>query len=95
MKLKPSRDKVGVREGPKLDGIGNVVRKGDERNPFATLARGLNPQGEKRRRPMADTLGATPPRDGPFAMAAADIAVQKPPRARQRRSRSASTTWLR
>lgn len=95
MELKPSNDKLNVRDRVKLDGTGNPIKKGDERNPFAQIARGIEQRGGKRRRPFSDTLGATPPRDGPFAMAAADVAAQKPPRTRKRRSKSASTTWLR
>lgn len=95
MELKPSRDKTGKK--PQLDGIGNSVLPEDHKNPFATIARGLAPGGGngKRRRPFADTLGATPPRDGPFAQGAADIAVQKPPRTRQKRNTDAggSLPW--
>lgn len=88
MELKPSRDKAGLK--PRLDGMGRPVRPEDTRNPFAALARGLNPQvGNRRRRPFADTLGATPPRDGPFGLSATDVAIQKPPKGRQRRRRSA------
>lgn len=83
MDLKPSQDKQAKR--PKLDGMGREVRPGDERNPFASLARGTNQQGAKRRRWASDTLGATPPRDGPFSPGAADVAATKPPKARQRR----------
>lgn len=94
MELKPSRDKAGLR--PRLDGMGRRVAKGDEKNPFAQLARGMDaPTRNQRKRPFADTLGATPPRDGPFSMGAADIAVQKPPKGRLKRKKNAGTTWLR
>ena len=87
MELKPTRDKAGLQS--RLDGLGNPVRSTDYKNPFAHLARGIEPHGAKRRRMASDTLGATPPRDGPFAAAAADVAVQRPPRARQRQQRIA------
>ena len=94
MELKPSRDKPQGRQ--KLDGVGNPVAKGDERNPFAALGRGINPgAGNRRRRPFADTLGATPPRDGPFSMSAKDVAVQKPPKGRKKRKRDAQLPWMR
>ena len=94
MELKPSRDKTGLRS--RLDGMGRPVAKGDERNPFAQLARGMDqPRRQQRKRPFADTLGATPPRDGPFSMSAADIAVQKPPKGRQKRKKNAGLPFLR
>ena len=89
MELKPSRDKQGSRKPVKLDGMGRPIAPGDERNPFAQLAKGVdprNPTAMKRRRWAADTLGATPPRDGPFSLGAADVAVTKPPRTRRRRN---------
>lgn len=94
MELKPTGKKAGFR--PRLDGMGRPVAKGDEKNPFAQLARGLDrPRDKRRKRPFADTLGATPPRDGPFSVSAADIAVQKPPRGRQKRKRHASLPFMR
>lgn len=93
MELKPSRDRAAAK--PLLDGAGRPVVKGDERNPFAALARGMIPAGNRRKRPFADTLGATPPRDGPFSMGAQDVAVQKPPKGRQRRKKSAQLPFLR
>jgi hypothetical protein len=95
LELKPSQDKQSPRKKVKLDGVGNRLSEEAEKNPFYTIGRGMESRGTRRRRPMADTLGATPPRDGPFAMGAADIAVQKPPKGRQRRTKSAGTTWLR
>lgn len=94
MELKPTRDKAGLR--PRLDGVGRPVSKEDHRNPFAQLARGLDqPRRQQRKRPFADTLGATPPRDGPFAISATDVAVQKPPKGRQMRKKSAGLPFLR
>ena len=84
VELKPSRDKSQYR--PRLDGVGNRLSEGEYKNPWATLARGLRPAGAKRHRPMADTLGATPPRDGPWSLPAADVAIAKPPKARSRRA---------
>lgn len=82
MELKPSKDKM------KLDGFGRPLARADTKNPFATIARGIDsPVNMKRRRFAADTLGATPPRDGPFAASAADVAVAKPPRTRARQQR--------
>lgn len=86
MELKPSRHKAPVK--PQLDGLGNKLRPEDSRNPWASLARGLAPRGGKRRRFAAETLGATPPRDGPFSAGAAGIAVAAPPRTRKQRSRA-------
>lgn len=94
MELKPSRDKAGPR--PRLDGAGRPVLRGDEKNPFAALARGMDrPARNQRKRPFADTLGATPPRDGPFSISATDVAVQKPPRGRQKRKRNAGLPFMR
>src|SRR5262245_38562445 len=93
MELKPSRDRA--RTKVKLDGAGRPVVKGDERNPFAALARGINPRGvERRRRPFADTLGATPARDGPFSVPAAGIAAVNPPKGRKRRGADPTVPWL-
>lgn len=86
MKLQPSKDKAG----PQLNGVGQTLAPGETRNPWATLARGTAPQGAKRRRPFADTLGATPPRDGPFSMGASDVALDSPPKTRTKRSRTPS-----
>lgn len=101
MELKPSRDKM------KLDGFGRPLGKSDTKNPFASIARGMEAglgpglgqlpspqQGSKRRRIGADTLGATPPRDGPWAIPAADVAVAKPPRARSRQQRIANAPGM-
>lgn len=88
MELKPSRDKM------KLDGFGRPLGKQDSKNPFATIAKGLDAKGVKRSRFAADTLGATPPRDGAFAPAAADVAVAKPPKARTRQQRIANAPGL-
>lgn len=86
MELKPTGKKVKVR----YDGLGNVLREEDGNNPWATSSRGINPAvSGKRRRWAADTLGATPPRDGPFSLAAEDVAIQKPPKTRSRRRASA------
>lgn len=85
MELKPSRDKLGSRKPVKLDGMGRGLGPGEHKNPFASLAKGLEPRGAKRRRWASDTLGATPPRDGPFSLGAADVAVTKPPKGRARR----------
>lgn len=85
MELKPTRDKLGSRKAVKLDGMGRPLAEDEHKNPFASLAKGLGPRGDKRRRWASDTLGATPPRDGPFAAGAADVAVTKPPRGRARR----------
>jgi hypothetical protein len=93
MKLKPSGDRQQL-ISPKLDGMGRPVAKEDMRNPFAQLARGLNPSSGRKRRPFADTLGATPARDGPFSLGAADVAAQKPPRGRQKRKKSAGLPFL-
>lgn len=93
MELKPSRSKAGVKT--RLDGMGRPVEKEDMRNPFAQLARGMDaPKRVQRKRPFADTLGATPPRDGPFSMSAQDVAVQKPPRGRQKRKRNAGLPFI-
>lgn len=82
MELKPSRQKQ------RLDGFGRPLARSDTKNPFASLARGVEtPVGAKRRRFASDTLGATPPRDGPFALGAADVAAAKPPRTRARQGR--------
>lgn len=97
MELKPSKDKLGTRRRVVMDGIGGTVLAEDSRNPWATLARGISPgQGQtgKRRRWTADTLGATPPRDGPFQYGAADVAIQKPPKTRQRRNANAGLGGL-
>jgi hypothetical protein len=40
----------------------------------------------RRRRWSADTKGATPPRDGPFAPAAGTVAKEMPPQTRRRRT---------
>lgn len=86
MELKPTKDKVKLR----YDGLGNVINEEDGKNPWATSSRGINPaQSGKRRRWSSDTLGATPPRDGPFSLAAEDVAIQKPPKTRSRRRASA------
>ena len=86
MKLQPAKDKQKI-DGV-LDGVGGVIPNEDSKNPWATLARGLDPNGStgKRRRWASDTLGATPPRDGPWATAAADVAIQKPPKTRAKRN---------
>lgn len=66
-------------------------------NPWEAIGKNVgSPTSNKRRRPFADTLGATPPRDGPFAAGAADIAVQKPPKTRKARNTSAggANPWL-
>ena len=101
MELKPSRDKM------RLDGFGRPLGKADTKNPFASIARGMEAgmgpglgqlpppqQGSKGRRIGADTLGATPPRDGAFAPMAADVAVAKPPRARARQQRIANAPGM-
>ena len=85
MELKPTKSHQPLR--PRLDGLGNPVRAEDHKNPWAQLARGMEPQGAKRRKTFVDTLGATPPRDGPFAHPAADVAVTKPPATRRRQQR--------
>jgi hypothetical protein len=54
------------------------------KNPFGMLARALEPVGNRRRR-GGEVLGATPPRDGPFAAAARGVAIVNPPKSRQRR----------
>lgn len=91
MKLQPAKDKAST----VMDGIGGTIPREDSRNPWATLARGTMPkQGNKRRRFAADTLGATPPRDGPFQYGAADVAVQKPPKTRVRRNADATLGGL-
>ena len=82
MELKPTGKKIKLR----YDGLGNVMDEKDGHNPWATSSRGINPAASgKRRRWSADTLGATPPRDGPFALAAEDVAIQKPPKTRTKR----------
>lgn len=87
MEFKPTRRKAEAQ--PRLDGMGRMLGA-DTKNPFATIARGLDAGGTgKRRRFAADTIGATPPRDGPFAAGAADVAVAKPPRTRSREQRLA------
>lgn len=89
MEFKPSGDKQ------KLDGMGRPLGPQDDRNPFASIARGIETRvGAKRRRFSADTIGATPPRDGAFAAAAADVAVAKPPKTRSRQQRIANTPGL-
>jgi hypothetical protein len=88
MEFKPSTDKQ------KLDGFGRPLGKADTKNPFAAIAKGLGPAGQKRRRFAADTIGATPPRDGAFAPMAADVAVAKPPRTRARQQRIANPPGL-
>lgn len=88
MELKPTGKKQ------QLDGMGRPLGPADTKNPFYTIARGLGAGGPKRRRFAADTLGATPPRDGPFAPSAADVAVAKPPRTRARQQRLAAPLGL-
>ena len=87
MELKPSKDKQALR--PRLDGLGGTLRTNEHKNPWAQLARGVAPRGPKRRRYASDTLGATPPRDGAFSVAAADVAVTRPPATRGRQQRLA------
>jgi hypothetical protein len=86
MELKPSQDKQGSRTPSKMLGVGAVVTKSGEgwMNPFGVLARGLEPRGPKRRRWASETLGTTPPRDGPFAFSAVPVARNFPPKSRQR-----------
>jgi len=70
-----------------LDGVGGHLAPEEHKNPWATLARAVKPpKGNRRRRFAADTLGATPPRDGPFAFAAQGVAAVNPPKTRVRRS---------
>lgn len=95
MELKPTGEKQ------KLDGMGRPLAKGEDKNPFATIARAVEAgsmvgprRGQKRRRIGADTLGATPPRDGPWSYGAADVAAAKPPKARGRQQRKASNPGL-
>lgn len=45
----------------------------------------------RRVRPFAQTLGDTPPRDGPFAPMAAQVAVAAPPKARVNQARRKTT----
>lgn len=86
MELKPTKDKAAAK--PQLNGVGQVLAPGESSNPWATLAKGtVPPSGGKRRRPFSDTLGATPPRDGPWTLGAIDVALNKPPRTRKNRSR--------
>ena len=84
MELKPTKQKAQIK--PTLDGMGNVVDPDMRNNPFGMLARNTT-AATGRRRQWTDTLGATPPRDGPFSQAARDVAVVNPPRSRQRRRR--------
>ena len=105
MELKPTRDRQTPQRKPILDGIGNRLSPDEYKNPWVTLARGISPKApalglpnpaarQRQRRWSSDTLGATPPRDGPHSLAAADVAVAKPPRTRKKRSRNPSATWL-
>jgi hypothetical protein len=85
MDLKPTGKKAPWQKGdepPKpLESIG---AGGD--NPWAMLARhNKMGSGSKRRRWAADTLGATPPRDGPWSLGAADVAIVNPPKTRAAR----------
>jgi len=85
MELKPTRDKTMIKV--RLDGVGGRLAPNEYKNPWQSLARGLDSGGTgKRKRPFSDTLGATPPRDGPFAMGATDVAAVNPPRTRQKRN---------
>jgi hypothetical protein len=87
MELKPSGTKQGSRTPTLLLGVGAVLSPEAGANPFATLARALQPKrAGDRRRWASDTLGATPPRDGPFSPSAASVAPLFPPRGRARSS---------
>jgi len=93
MDLKPTRKKApwkqdGSEEPPKpLESIG-----AGGANPWAMLARHSKMgSGYKRKRWTSDTLGATPPRDGPFSLGAADVAAINPPKTRT--ARQAEPAW--
>lgn len=92
MELKPTGSKVAVKpwdeKPPKpLESIG-----AGGSNPWAMLARhNKMGAGNKRKRLGADTLGATPPRDGPFAQSAASVANLLPPSTRT--ARQAEPAW--
>jgi hypothetical protein len=91
MELKPTGKKApwkGDEEPPKpLESIG-----AGGANPWAMLARhDKMGSGYKRKRPFSDTLGATPPRDGPWAQSAASVANLLPPKTRT--ARQAEPAW--
>lgn len=96
MELKPTGKPGMARKGrsqgaPQRKPLESIGAGGD--NPWEVVARGATtaaPMG-KRRNWAVPALGATPPRDGPFSMAAQDVAASKPPRTRVRRQ--AGRSW--
>lgn len=95
MELKPTGRKAPWKPGeeqekpPKpLESIG-----AGGANPWQMLARHdkMGAPLAKRRRWASDTLGATPPRDGPWAQSAASVANLLPPKTRT--ARQAEPAW--
>ena len=90
MKLGPNGSQAGKWVSP----FSLMMERGQNVNSTVSTGAGVGvdrevpglgkPRSAKRVRPFAQTLGDTPPRDGPFAPGAAVVAVATPPKARQR-----------
>jgi len=91
MELKPTGKKAPWKqEDERAKPLESIGAGGD--NPWEMLARHakMGP-GAKRSRWSSGTLGATPPRDGPWSLAAADVAILNPPKTRT--ARQAEPAW--
>lgn len=85
MKLQPTKDKGSIGGQPKPKPLESIGAGGN--NAWEVIARHSTPgnAGNRRRNFAVAYLGATPPRDGPFADAAQAIAGLLPPKTRVRR----------
>jgi hypothetical protein len=91
MKLVPTRTKAG--KPAAVNPFGALAEKGGQpAGPGVGAPRAgiMGPLTNKRVRVANQVLGDTPPRDGPFSVSAAPVAIAMPPRARKKQERKGS-----